>query len=83
MAKRASGKSPASKSKGKSGKAVDVAGPMSVSSADRDRKHLCITKISNGFLVTESGWRGNKYVERQTYTAKKPSITITPAGKGD
>ncbi len=73
MAKAA--KKAAAKKKGRSKVgATEVAPPAS------DQVNMSIRKISNGYLVSQSGYKAGKYVSRETYTPRKPQITIP--GKG-
>lgn len=77
MAKKATAKAaPKKAAKSKAKSKVGAAQAVPVPSQD---KNLCIRKISNGYLVRESSYTRGKYVERETYTATKPKITITNA----
>lgn len=49
----------------------------------QDRQNLCIRKISNGYVVSQSGYKGGKYMERETFTPTKPKIKIAAALKSD
>lgn len=39
-------------------------------------EHLTIRKISNGYVVRESGTRNGQYFEKETFTKVKPKVTI-------
>lgn len=41
-----------------------------------NRRNVCIEKISNGYILTESGMRGDKFFERRTFTPKQPKVLI-------
>lgn len=47
----------------------DVASPTG-------EKSISIRKISNGHVVTESGYKGKNYVSKETFTPKSPRIHI-------
>lgn len=76
MAKKAASKQAPKKPAKSKQKSRGAAQALQAPSQD---KNLCIRKISNGYLVRESSYTRGKYVERETYTATKPKITITNA----
>jgi hypothetical protein len=67
-----------SKSKGKSKgeKGCDInASPCMPS----DRRDISVRKISNGYIVSESGYRGGQYSSRETFTSTQPKVVVDKA----
>lgn len=42
----------------------------------RERMDVQVRKISNGYLVTQSSYKGDTFQERETFTKTKPKITM-------
>lgn len=68
----AKGKPAAKKSKASKG-VETMAGPVSPGNL---RQNITIRKIQNGYVTSQSGYRGEKYVERETFTKAKPRVVI-------
>lgn len=76
---------PAKKSTEKSSKKSkgEASNPVAISGAPSNRRDVCIRKIDNGYVLTESGMRAGQYFQRETYSRSQPKITIGGSGKGD
>lgn len=53
--------------------APTVAGPMSRS----EHHHVSMRKISNGYLVSQSGYKGDKHYDHETYHPKRPKLQLS------
>jgi hypothetical protein len=67
MAKKTGGK-------GKGGKgAATEAAP-----SPRTDRSVCVRRIQNGYVVSESGVRNGQYFTRETFTPRAPKVVIAP-----
>jgi hypothetical protein len=72
-AKAAKGK-PVAKGKSKAKGSNELA--PATASPGNQRTSITIRKIQNGYVTNQSGYRGDKYVERETFTKAKPRVVI-------
>lgn len=62
-----------SKAKAKGPKGELAGSPVS---PGNQRTSITIRKIQNAYVTSQSGMRGDKYVERETFTKAKPRVVI-------
>lgn len=52
---------------------AEVGVPMS----RNEHHHMSIRKISNGYLVSQSGYKGDKHYDHETYHPKRPKVQLS------
>jgi len=78
MARKSGAKAP-SKSKAK----AKTDAPVLASRPSRDQHlSMSVRKIANGYIVSKSETRGDKYTSRETFTPTMPKISIGVRERG-
>lgn len=76
MAKRAAKAAKKSVAKGKAKSKSSKPEALSAGAPSNAQQSISIRKIDNGYVTSMSGYRGDKYFQRESFSKAKPKVVI-------